>query len=58
MGNQLAQNEPKLNLSVSVSFNIKGSEGEIFGQRNFLIGVHFKALCGNNGLKSPITKHS
>jgi len=40
MGNQLAQNKPKLNLSVSASFNIKESEGEIvFGQRNSLIGL-------------------
>jgi hypothetical protein len=58
MGNPLTQNEPKLNLSVSASFNIKGFEGEIYGQRNFLIGVHFKALCGDNGLKSPITNQS
>jgi len=30
------------------------------GQRNIksLIGVHFKTLCGNGGLKSPIKKQS
>jgi hypothetical protein len=36
-----------LNQPVSASFNIKGFESEIFGQISFLIGVHFKALCGN-----------
>jgi hypothetical protein len=58
MGNALAQNEPKLNLSVSASFNMKEFEGEICGQRNFLIRVHFKAICGNDGLKSPTTNKS
>ena len=58
MGNPLAQNEPKLNLCVSATFNMEEFEGEIFGQRNFLFGVHFKARCGNDGLKSPVTNQS